>query len=195
MGMLFRRGNVWWIKYYRNGKSYRESSGSTKKMVAQKSLNQREGEIAQGKVPGIYFDKVTFDELAGDFIVDYKINQRKTLNRAELSVKHLKEFLRWKETIGESTSEKEYLFVSKRKSQYSTRALQVMFKNGCKRAGLSEEYSIHSCRHSYGTYLYQKTRNLRLVMKELRHRNIQTTTVYSDVVPEDAVEGVNGVWE
>lgn len=110
-------------------------------------------------------------------------------------VKHLKEFIKWKETIGEGISGSDFLFVSKRKEPYGTRALQVMFKEACKRAKLSKKYSIHSCRHSYGTYLYQKTKNLRLVMKELRHRNIQTTTVYSDVVPEDAIEGVNGVWE
>jgi len=34
MGMIYKRGNVWWIKYYRNGKSFRESSKSTKKMVS-----------------------------------------------------------------------------------------------------------------------------------------------------------------
>lgn len=89
MGMIYKRGNVWWIKYYRNGKYYRESSGSTKKMVAKKILDRREGDIAQGKIPGIQFEKVTFDELAEEFITDYRINNRKSLDRAELSVKHL----------------------------------------------------------------------------------------------------------
>lgn len=93
MGSLYRRGNVWWVKYYRNGKAYRESSQSTKKMVAKKLLDRREGEIAQGKVPGILFEKVTFDELAKEFITDYQINKRKSLDRAKLSVIHLqKEF-------------------------------------------------------------------------------------------------------
>ena len=61
MGSLYKRGNTWWIKYYRNGKSYRESSKSTKKMVAKKLLDRREGEIAQGRMPGIIFEKVAFD--------------------------------------------------------------------------------------------------------------------------------------
>jgi site-specific recombinase XerD len=87
------------------------------------------------------------------------------------------------------------LFVTKRKGKYTTRALQVMFKEACRRAGLSADNSIHACRHSYGTYLFQKTKNLRLVQKELRHRNIQTTTVYADVTPEEAANSVNGVWE
>ena len=51
MGMTYKRGHTYWIKYYRNGKSYRESSKTTKKMVAKKLLDRREGEIAQGKIP------------------------------------------------------------------------------------------------------------------------------------------------
>ncbi|MFZ5572221.1 MAG: tyrosine-type recombinase/integrase [Thermodesulfobacteriota bacterium] len=90
MGSLYQRGEVWWIKYYRNGRSYRESSNSTKKMVAKKLLERREGEIAQGKLPGIHFEKVTFDQLALDFLRDYRINQKKSLRRAERSVNHLK---------------------------------------------------------------------------------------------------------
>jgi integrase len=90
MGMIYKRGNVWWIKYYRNGKSFRESSGTTKKMVAKKLLDRREGDIAQGKMPGIIFERVTFDELADEFIMDYRINGKKSLDRAELSVMHLR---------------------------------------------------------------------------------------------------------
>ena len=53
-------------------------------------LKKREGEISQGKLPGIYFDKVKFDELAEDLLQDYRINKKKSLKRAENSVDHLK---------------------------------------------------------------------------------------------------------
>jgi len=42
-------------------------------------------------LPGFYFDKVKFDELAGGLIRDYRINQKKSLVRAERSVSHLKQ--------------------------------------------------------------------------------------------------------
>jgi len=90
MGSLYKRGNTWWLKYFRNGKPYRESSGTDKKMVAEKILERKEGDIAQGMVPGIQFDKVTFDELAEEFLTEYRINNRKSLDRAELSIKHLR---------------------------------------------------------------------------------------------------------
>ena len=64
MGHLFKRGNVYWIKYYRNGKPYRESTKSKKEADAKRLLKRREGEISEGKLPGVYFDRVRFDELS-----------------------------------------------------------------------------------------------------------------------------------
>jgi len=89
MGSIYKRGRVYWIKYYRNGKPYRESTGSTKEADAKRLLKKREGEIAQGKLPGVYFDRVRFDELAEDFLRDYRLNGRKSLERAEASLKKL----------------------------------------------------------------------------------------------------------
>ena len=79
MGSIYKRGNNYWIKYYRKGKPYRESTRSKKEADAKRLLKKREGEVSEGKLPGIYFDRVRFDELARDFLADYKINQKKSL--------------------------------------------------------------------------------------------------------------------
>ncbi len=92
MGMMYQRGNVWWIKYYRNGKPYRESTRTSDEGIAKRLLKKREGEIAEGKLPGVYFDRVRFDELARGFLGDYQINQKRSLIRAQLSVRHLEGF-------------------------------------------------------------------------------------------------------
>jgi hypothetical protein len=47
--------------------------------VAKKLLQNREGEISRGQIPGICFDKVRFDELAEDFLLDYRVNGQRTL--------------------------------------------------------------------------------------------------------------------
>jgi integrase len=91
MGTIYRRKNVFWIKYYRNGKPYYESTHSKKKEVAKRLLQKREGEISKGELPGIRFDRVRFDELAEDFLTDYRINGKKSLAKAICSVKHLRE--------------------------------------------------------------------------------------------------------
>ena len=90
MGTIYKRGLTYWIKYYQNGKPFFESSKSKKKMVASMLLKQREGDISQGKIPGIYFERVTFEDLSEDFLSDYRINNRKSIARAEASVKQLK---------------------------------------------------------------------------------------------------------
>jgi len=90
MGTIYKRGKTYWIKYYQNGKPFFESSRSKTKMVARELLKQREGDISQGKIPGFYFERVTFEELAEDFLRDYKINKKKSIVRAEISVNQLK---------------------------------------------------------------------------------------------------------
>ncbi len=89
MGCIYRRGKTYWIKYYRHGKQYAESVHSDKLEIAKRVLKTREGEIADGKRPGVCFDRVSFDELARDLITDYRINKRKSKDRVELAVKHL----------------------------------------------------------------------------------------------------------
>lgn len=121
--------------------------------------------------------------------------ERESVSLPGSLVGHLKEFLKFKQQVGEGGDPGDHLFISKRGAPYTTRALQLMFKAACESAGLPAYYSIHALRHSWGTYLYAKTKNLRLVQKELRHRSPQTTAVYADVTPEERSEAVNDVWK
>lgn len=89
MGCIYRRGKIYWVKYYRNGKPYAESCHTDKQEVAKRLLKMREGEISQGKLPGIYFDRIRFDELAEDFLTDYRINNKRSTAKAKRSVRHL----------------------------------------------------------------------------------------------------------
>jgi len=89
MGSIDKRGNTDWIQDYRHGKPLRESTKSKKEADAKRLLKKREGEISEGKLPGIYFDRVRFDELAEDLLTDYRINGRKSTERAERSVRYL----------------------------------------------------------------------------------------------------------
>ncbi len=92
MGCIYRRGNTYWVKYYRNGKAYAESSHSNKQEVAKHLLKLREGEISTGKMPGIVFDKITFDEIMDDYLTDYRVNRKRTLEKAKRCTRYLKEY-------------------------------------------------------------------------------------------------------
>jgi len=113
MGYVYKRGDIYWLKYYRHGKPYRESSKSDKITKARRLLKEREGDIAKGKLPGIYFDKVAFNQLAEDFLTDYRINGRDTLSKAERSVKYLKEFFGGMKAT-EVTTDKVKTYIEKR---------------------------------------------------------------------------------
>lgn len=91
MGSIYKRGEMYHIKYYRNGKPYRESTHSTKESDAKRLLKLREGSIAEGKFPGLKVEKTIFDELVQDLITDYQYTGKKSLWRLEISVKQLKQ--------------------------------------------------------------------------------------------------------
>ncbi len=106
---------------------------------------------------------------------------------------HLLEFFQWKTGVGQGTKPGDLLFVSERKGKLKLRAIQERFKVCARRAGLPARYSIHSCRHTFATMLYKKTKDLRLVQKELGHSSIVTTQAYADAV--DKEEAMNGLYE
>ncbi len=84
--------SIYWIKYYTNGRPIRESSHSPKHEIAKRALKIREGRSAQGLPLGINLEKVTFDELANDYINDYQLNKRRSIETARHLVKHLSDF-------------------------------------------------------------------------------------------------------
>jgi integrase len=84
-GSIYKQKNsaVYWVKYYRNGKAYRESTRTTNKQEARDFLKQRLGEIATGNFYGPITERVTIAELADDLLRDYRINERKSLDDVE----------------------------------------------------------------------------------------------------------------
>lgn len=116
MGMIYKRGRTYWIKYYRNGKPFYESSRSKKESDAKRLLKRREGQIAEGRFSGLKVEKIRFDELAQDFLDDYKVNSRKSLKRAELSISNLKAYFDGLRAVDVST-DKVKAYVLKRQRE------------------------------------------------------------------------------
>jgi len=70
---------VWWIKYYRNGQAFRESSHSEDHSEAERLLKRRQGEIVTGKFTGLGVERIRVSELLDDVVQDYQLNRRKSL--------------------------------------------------------------------------------------------------------------------
>ena len=91
LGRIYRRGKVWWIQYWYRGKLYRESSESKVRGKAVKLLRKRHAEMGQGRLVGPEVEATTFEDIAGMLVDDYRVNGRKSLDRAERSIEHLRE--------------------------------------------------------------------------------------------------------
>ena len=93
MGELKRRGQIWWIRYYKNGKRYEESSGSAKEGEAKSLLRLREGDIERGVAVTPKVGRIRVDEAAKDVLNDYRTNRKRSLDDVERRIeKHLKPF-------------------------------------------------------------------------------------------------------
>jgi site-specific recombinase XerD len=110
--------------------------------------------------------------------------------------KQCKEYLAWKQCIGESTEPDQPLLLSSSTGGHlSTRAIQKAFKRCARRAGLLSHYSIHCLRHTYACFLLKASNwNLRLVQKQLGHSRITTTQVYADVMMPDVKKALDRLY-
>lgn len=94
LGRTFQRGNVWWIAYHWRGKEHRESTRSEKEADARRLLKKRIGEMGRGRLVGPTEERVTFEDLADDYVRERKINGRgeRAVDYVEDRVAHLKRF-------------------------------------------------------------------------------------------------------
>ncbi|MEE9581097.1 MAG: site-specific integrase [Nitrosomonadaceae bacterium] len=102
--------------------------------------------------------------------------------------KHLKRYLKW---LGNDSGP---LLVTERGGKYSRQALHSIVKGIFKAHKLPERYNVHSLRHSFCSELYRNTQNLRLVQMQARHSNVQTTTIYANLLDEEVAQGMKGLY-
>ena len=121
MGSVYKRGNIYWIAYYRNGRLFRESSRSSIEREAKDLLKLREGEVVSGEFAGLKPQRVRFDELADDLVNEYKVNNRKSLDRTELSIKHLEAFFGGMRAV-QITSSRVKAYINHRKEEKAANA-------------------------------------------------------------------------
>lgn len=63
------------------------------------------------------------------------------------------------------------------------------FAKACRAAGVTN-FRFHDLRHTFGTRLLRKTRNLKLVSELMGHRSIETTMRYAHILDDDLRGGV-----
>src|SRR5215470_13934640 len=92
-GSIYLRGKTWWLSYYTpDGQHVCESAKTKDRGQARQLLQQRLGQIAEGRYVGPRADKILIQELAEDMLNDYRINNKKSLDDATRSVTCILQF-------------------------------------------------------------------------------------------------------
>jgi len=125
------------------------------------------------------------DERASLIVRNGKCGKERVVKFNQNFKKHLKEYLEWKQKIGDDCGPESPLIQSSNtKGKMTTRALQKVFERNTRKVGING-HSIHSLRHTYATFLLRASRNLRLVQKQLGHSSVMITEVYADILNPD----------
>ncbi len=88
----------------------------------------------------------------------------------------------------------EPLFISRRGTRLSGSQIQNLFKAYLQRAGIKKGYSVHAMRHTFGTMIYRKSRDLRLTQELLGHSNPSTTCRYAHVGEADKRRAIEKIY-
>src|SRR5215470_6023049 len=91
-GPIRRRGRVWWLQYNHRGKTYRESSHSTRRKDAEALFKRRMAEIGRGRLIGPDAEKTTYEDLEQMLLDHYRTNGLRSLARIEGALQHLRSF-------------------------------------------------------------------------------------------------------
>jgi len=78
------------LEYYVDGKMRREATGTTSYTEAVRQLKSRQGQIAEGRRVEPTGDRLTFDRLAANLVNDYRAQGRRSLERVEDAIGHLR---------------------------------------------------------------------------------------------------------
>jgi site-specific recombinase XerD len=71
-----------------------------------------------------------------------------------------------------------YVFENNSRERYSTRTIQEIIKNACKRAGILKKVHPHTLRHSFATHLIENGSSLNEVQALLGHKSPETSMIY-----------------
>jgi len=85
MGIIYKKKGspFFYYAFYQGKKQVHRSSRSTSERVARQLLRVAEGDVARGRIPSVNFDRVLFDDLCESFLMDYRINDKKSIDNAE----------------------------------------------------------------------------------------------------------------
>jgi len=120
----------------------------------------------------------------GFLIVIGKGNKERMVPLGEIAANHVQAYLERSRPLLLRGKDSEALFVSSRKRAMTRQMFWERIKFYVRAAGINQNVSPHTLRHSFATHLLDNGADLRAVQAMLGHADISTTQIYTHVSRE-----------
>lgn len=138
---------------------------------------------------GLNVDDINFN--LNSFRVTRKGGNQVILYFGEETADILKEYLHYRESLN-IPKEERALFISSQGKRLGVRAIEYLVKKYAKIATPLKNITPHKLRSTYGTNLYNQTKDIYIVAEVLGHKDVNTTKKHYAAISEDIRKSVAG---
>jgi len=125
------------------------------------------------------------DQVGRTVRVQGKGNKERIVPIGGKAIDVMQEYLRsWKQEGRMLSGTSGPLICNKFGKRLSTRGIRRAVSSEAEKAGLSDDVSPHTLRHTFATHMLQNGADLRTLQEMLGHENLQTTEVYTHIADE-----------
>jgi integrase/recombinase XerD len=112
-----------------------------------------------------------------------KGDKERILPVGDVAVYWLEQYLEYSRPLLERKSSKDspYVFLNTRGTQLSRQGVWKKMKQMVREAGIKQNVTPHTLRHSFATHLLENGADLRIVQELLGHSDISTTQIYTHI--------------
>ena len=139
---------------------------------------------------GLNVDDINFN--LNSFRVTRKGGNQVILYFGEETAEILKQYLQYRDTL-QIPKEERALFISSQNKRMMVRAMQYLVKKYAKIATPLKNITPHKLRSTYGTNLYNQTKDIYIVAEVLGHKDVNTTKKHYAAISDDIRKSVAGV--
>ena len=138
---------------------------------------------------GLNVDDINFN--LNSFRVTRKGGNQVILYFGEETAEILKNYLHYRDIL-QLPYEEKALFISSQKKRMSVRSMEYLVKKYAKVATPLKKITPHKLRSTYGTNLYNETKDIYIVAEVLGHKDVNTTKNHYAAISEDVRKSVAG---
>ena len=139
---------------------------------------------------GLNVDDINFN--LNSFRVTRKGGNQVILYFGEETAQALKAYLQYRDTLNIPREERA-LFISSQNKRMMVRNMQYLVKKYAKVATPLKNITPHKLRSTYGTNLYNETKDIYIVAEVLGHKDVNTTKKHYAAISDDIRKSVAGV--